>query len=146
MNSLSVAPAFKVEHTAIAPAMLVVADQRPVGIGRQGRLAGTRETEEDGHIAPRSDIRRAMHRHNTAERQQIVHDRKDRLFDLARIGRAADEHEAPSEVDDDERLRTRAVAFRHGQEIAGVYDGEFGLEASERWPLGWNEEVAGKQV
>ena len=44
--------------------MLVVADERAVGIRRQRRLAGSAEAEEDRSIALRADVRGAMHRHD----------------------------------------------------------------------------------
>src|SRR5208283_1893821 len=45
-NHLGVAPALEVEHTVVAPAVFVVADEMPGGIGGEGRLAGSREPEE----------------------------------------------------------------------------------------------------
>src|ERR1700704_5035829 len=45
-DDLGVAPALDVEPAVVAPAVLVVADQRPAGIGREGRLAGAGEAEE----------------------------------------------------------------------------------------------------
>src|SRR5947199_8371251 len=49
-DHLGVAPALDVEHPGVAPAVLVVADQRPVGGRRERRLAGAGEAEEEGHV------------------------------------------------------------------------------------------------
>jgi hypothetical protein len=50
VDRLGVAAALEVEGAAIGPAMLVVADQRAGGVGRQRRLAGARQAEEDGGV------------------------------------------------------------------------------------------------
>ena len=46
-DHLRVTAAFEVEDTGIAPAVLVVADQRALRVGRERRLSGSREPEED---------------------------------------------------------------------------------------------------
>ena len=45
-DHLRVAPALDVEDAAVAPAVLVVSDQRTVGVGGKRRLAGAAQTEE----------------------------------------------------------------------------------------------------
>lgn len=50
-NALGVAATLNVEDTAVTPAVLVIADQGAVGVGRQGGLAGSRQTEEECDIA-----------------------------------------------------------------------------------------------
>ena len=50
-NGLSVATTLDVEDTCVRPAVLVVTDERTLGVSRQGGLAGTGQTEEDGNIA-----------------------------------------------------------------------------------------------
>src|SRR3546814_5376207 len=89
--------------------MLVVADQRTRGIGRQRRLAGAREAEEDRGVAVRPDIRRTVHRHHALYGEQIVEDAEYRLLHLAGIGGAADQHELLGEIDRDHRLAARAM-------------------------------------
>ena len=49
-DRLGVAAALEVEEPLVAPAVLVVPDQQPLGIGRERRLARAREPEEDGHV------------------------------------------------------------------------------------------------
>ena len=90
-DHLRVAAALEVEDAVVAPAVLVVADQMALGIGGQRRLPGAGETEEDRHVAVLADVRRAVHREDALERQPVVHQREDRLLDLARVEGAADE-------------------------------------------------------
>src|SRR5690606_16491705 len=65
VDRLRVAPALDVEDALVAPAVLVVSDERAVRIGAEGRLAGAAEAEEDGDIALRTLVRGAMHREHT---------------------------------------------------------------------------------
>ena len=65
-DRLGVAAALEIEDAVAAPAMLVVADQHAVRVGRQRRLAGAGEAEEDRHVAVLADVGRAMHRHDAA--------------------------------------------------------------------------------
>ncbi len=51
VDRLGVAAAFEVEDAVVAPAVLVVADQRPLRVGGQGGLAGAGEAEEQGRVA-----------------------------------------------------------------------------------------------
>ena len=50
IDHLRVAAALEVEDAVVAPAVLVVADQRPLRIGRERGLAGAGEAEEDRHV------------------------------------------------------------------------------------------------
>jgi hypothetical protein len=89
-NHLRVAAALHVEDASVAPAVLVVTDERALRIGRERRLAGAREPEEDGSAPVRADVRGAMHWQDALERQAVVHHGEDRLLDLAGVERAAD--------------------------------------------------------
>jgi len=122
--------------------VLVVADQHTIGVGRQRGLSRAREAEENGGVAAFADVGRAMHRHRVAQRQQVVHDGEHGLLDLAAVGRPADEDQFAREIDDDECLRARAVAFGDGEEVARVNDRELGLESVEFAWLRLDEEVA----
>src|SRR3546814_10784081 len=92
-DHLRIAAALEIEDRGVRPAMLVVADQRTRGIGRQRRLAGAREAEEDRGVAVRPDIRRTVHRHHALYGEPIVEDAEYRLLHLAGIGGAADQPE-----------------------------------------------------
>src|SRR3546814_703808 len=111
--------------------MLVVADQRTRGIGRQRRLAGAREAEEDRGVAVRPDIRRTVHRHHALYGEQIVEDAEYRLLHLAGIGGAADQHELLGEIDRDHRLAARAMLRGIGTKARQVDDRIFAVERRE---------------
>ena len=119
-DRLRVAAALEVEHPRRPPAVLVVADQRPRRVGRQRRLAGARQPEEDRHLPVGADVRRAVHREDTLQRQPVVHHREDRLLDLPRIERAADQQLDPRRMQHDERPRPRPVHLRIGLDIRRV--------------------------
>ncbi len=61
-----------------------------------------------------------MHREDPLQRQPVVHHREDRLLDLPRIERAADEQLAPRRMQHHERPRPRPVQLRVGLEIRRV--------------------------
>ena len=94
LDALGVAAAFEIEHALRAPAVLVVADQRAVGIGRQRRLAGAGQPEEQRDVAGRSDIGGAVHRHHALGRQVVIERGEHRLLHFAGVGGAADQDDA----------------------------------------------------
>ena len=111
--------------------MLVVADQLALGIGRERRLAGAGEAEEDRDVAVVADVRRAVHREDALERQPVVHQREDRLLDLARVEGAADQDLPARRVQHDERAGARAVVLRVGLEPRRVQDERLRLEVAQ---------------
>ena len=127
-NDLGVAAALEVEDAVGRPAVLVVADERARRVGRERRLTRAREAEEDRDVAGAADVGRAVHRQRFAQRQQIVHHGEDRLLDLARVARAADQDDAPREVHQDERAGARAVALGTALKERRVDDRELGRE------------------
>src|SRR5581483_4087866 len=128
-DHLRVAAALQVEDAAVAPAVLVVADQRPLRIGGEGRLAGTRQPEEDRHAAVVVDVRRAVHGKDALERKLVVHQREDRLLDLAAVEGPADQNLLARRVQDDEHAGSRPVFLRVRRHLRGVEDERVGLEA-----------------
>ena len=130
-DDLRVAAALEVEDAAIAPAVLVVADEPAGRIGGERRLAGAREPEEDRGIARRADVGGAVHRQDALRRQQIVEHREDRLLHLARVPGPADQHQLLGEVEHDEGAGPGAVARGIGLEVGSVEDGEAGTEVGE---------------
>ena len=50
-NGLCIATTLDVEHTRVGPAVLIVANERTLGVRRQSSLASTGQTEEYGDIA-----------------------------------------------------------------------------------------------
>ena len=100
--AFGVAAALDVEDAHVGPTVLVVADQQARGIGRKRGLAGAGQAKEHGGLV-RDGIHagRAVHgQHVVLDGQQIVHDAKDRLFNLAGVAGAGDQNHAFLEVDD----------------------------------------------
>ena len=112
--------------------MLVVADQQPGRVGRERRLAGSGEPEEDGDaLAVARDVRRAVHGEHALERQAVVHHREDRLLDLAGVEAPADQHLHPSRVQHREDAGARAVRLGVGLDGGRVQHERLRLEAFE---------------
>ena len=127
--------------------MLVVADQRAVGVGRQRRLAGAAEgrrrspCRRSGPILAEQCIGMMPLR-----RQEEVEEAEDRLLHLAGIGRAADQDQLLREVDRDHRLAAAAVALGIGAEARQVDDREFGLEARQLARFGPHQQGADEEI
>src|SRR5205807_2092530 len=110
-DRLRIAAAFEVEDAAVAPAVLVIADQPARRIGRQRRLAGAAQPEEKRYVrAVLLGVGRTVHRKHVLGRQQVVERGEDRLLDLAGVTGAANQDDAAPQVDQDEGLAFRAVA------------------------------------
>src|SRR5215216_2609288 len=102
---LRVATALEVEDPRVGPAVLVVTDQVPPGVGREGRLARPREPEEERNVSFLSHVGRAVHREDTMfGRQHEVEHGEDALLYLPRVGRTANEYYLALEVYPDEGL------------------------------------------
>src|SRR5215210_2195073 len=143
---LRVAAALEVEDPGVRPAVLVVADQIPLGVGREGRLARTREPEEERDIISFTHVGRAVHGEDVAfGRQHEVEYREDALLDLPRVGGAADQNDLALEVYTDEGLRLRGVLLGVRKESGDGYYGPVGLEGVELLLGGAPEELPGEQ-
>ena len=100
--AFGVAATLDVEDAHVGPTVLVVADQQARGIGRKRGLAGAGQAKEHGGLV-RDGIHagRAMHgQHVVLDRQQVVHDTEDGLFDFAGVAGTRDQNHALLEVDD----------------------------------------------
>ncbi len=146
LDGLGIAAALEVEDAVVAPAVLVVADQGPLGIGGQGGLAGAGQAEEQGGIAALADIGGAVHREHALLRQQVVQGGEDRFLDLAGVAGAADQDDALFQVEDDEDLGVRAILVRIGMETGRLQDGELGDMAALLLGGQADEQVAGEQA
>lgn len=105
--------------------MFVVADELAVRIGRKGRLARARQAEEDSRfLGDRVHVGRAVHGQDAFVGQEVIHDGKDALLDFPGITRAGDEDGPRFVVDEDGRLRVRAVDLGVTLEAWGDEDGE----------------------
>ena len=131
-DHLGIAAIFEVEHSVVAPAMLVVADQVALGVGGKRRLAGARESKENCHIAAGADVGRAVHGEHALQRQQEIQDRKDGLLDFSGVVGAANDGQPFPEIDNDERFRTRAVHHGRGLKRGRRDHGEFGHVPPQR--------------
>ena len=81
------------------------------------------------------------------EWNQVVHHGEDRLLDLSRVTRPADDYQLPFQVEQYESLARRVLVIGIGPEIRAVDDGVIRLEVCEhvRVELA-NEHVPGKEV
>lgn len=65
--------------------VFVVADEVAVGIGGEGSLSRARQAEEQGRVALLSLVSRAVHGHDSIQRQPVVHHREDSLLHLSPV-------------------------------------------------------------
>jgi len=86
IDNFSIATAFVVEYAFVVPSVLVVTDQLTFRVGRQSRLTGTGQTEEDSRAgAVHAGVGRAVHRSDTAQRIEIVHHREHTLLHFTTV-------------------------------------------------------------
>ena len=148
VDGLGVAAALEVEGAVVGPAVLVVADQHPLRVGRERGLAGARQAEEQRHVVgvAAAVVGRAVHRHHALLGKQVVEDAEDALLVLAGVGGAADQDQPLLEGDGDHRLGAAAVPGRVGLEARAVEDGEAGHEAGELGRLRAAQHVADEEA
>ncbi len=89
--------------------MLVVAEQRPAGVGRQAGLARAGQAEQQRRRPVRALVGRAVQRQDARLREQVVHHGEHQLLDAAAVGRAVDQAEPAVEVHGDDHVRSRPV-------------------------------------
>ena len=104
LDRLGVAAALEIEHAALPPSVLVVANEGAVRVGGERRLAGAGEAEKDRRIALLADVGRAMHRHDVLRGQEVVEVGENRLLHFACVARAADQNDLAGEVAGDDGL------------------------------------------
>ena len=120
VDALGVAAAFQVEHRPRRPTMLVVADQKPLRVRGQRRLAGARQAEEQRHIALGAHVGGAMHGQHIPRRQQVVLHREERLLHFAGVAHPGDEHTPLGEVNHHRAIAQGAVAGGVAEEVRRV--------------------------
>jgi hypothetical protein len=125
--------------------VLVVADQLPLRVGGERRLARAGEAEEDRDVAVLADVGGAVHRQHALERQRVVQEREDALLDLAGVVGAADHDLALGRVEDAEGAGARAVLLRVGLEARRVQDDRRRAEALELVRLRRDEHRPGEE-
>jgi len=144
-DALGVAAALEVEHAVRPPAVLVVANQRAVGIGRERGLAGAGQSEKQRHIAVPADVGGAVHRHHAVRRQIEIERGEYRLLHLAGVGGVADQNDLAAKVDGDDGVAAHAVPLGIGLEGGKVNDGQLGNKIFEFRRGGANQELADEQ-
>ena len=117
------------------------------GIGGERGLAGAGEAEEQRDVTVLADIGRAVHRHHALRRQVEVERGEYRLLHLARIGRAADQHDLAGEIDRHHRVGALAAAVTLGVRLERrqVDDRHLGRERRELRAIGTDQELADEQ-
>ena len=145
-DRLGIAATLEVEGVAVAPAVLVVADQASLRIGRERGLPGTAEAEEDARITAGAHVDRGVHRQHALVGHQVVHDGERGLLDLAGVLRPDDDDLHPPQVEQDRRAGAGPVGRRVGLEAGHVDDREVGDEGREVLLRRPAEEVAGEDA
>jgi hypothetical protein len=128
IDALGVAAALEIEHAAFTPTVLVVADQRTIGIGGKGRLAGTGEAEEERHITVPTDIRPTVHGKYILSGKYVIEVTEHTLLDFTGVTRTGDSDQSPPEIEDDRRIRIGAVPGRFAVEVGRRQYGKAGGE------------------
>ena len=101
INALGVAASLNVEDSSVGPDVLIITDQGAGGVSRQGGLASSRETEEQGGVAVGSLVGRGVKGKNTSLGHEVVHDGEDTLLHLSSVLGSENDHLAKLEVDGD---------------------------------------------
>ena len=107
VDHLGVAAALEVEYAIVVPAVLVVADELTLRVGRKRGLAGSRQAEEDSGLALLVGVGRAVHRSHALQRKQVVHVGEHALLHLAAVPGVDDHLHLLGEVEDNGRLRVQ---------------------------------------
>src|SRR6266545_953941 len=84
-DAFRITAALEIEDPAVAPAVLVVADEPPPRVGRKRGLARSGKAEEEGYAAIHAHIGGTVHGEHVARGQQVIQYRKDGFFHLACI-------------------------------------------------------------
>ena len=133
VDGLGVAASLEVEDTVVIPAVLVVSDQETLGVGGEGGLTGSGETEEQGAVAVLADVGGAVHGEDALQGKGVVHHSEDSLLHLTAVLGTDDEGEILLQIETDEGLaiQTLALPVLVHQTLAGVDHGEVGLEVGD---------------
>lgn len=128
-NGLGVAATLDVEDTAVRPAVLVVTDEGTVGVGREGGLASTRETEEEGDIAVLALVGGGVEGEDVVLDGHFVEENgEDALLHFTGVFSTEDNHLLGSKVDGDGGDGGHTLSVTVGGESTGVVDGVVGVE------------------
>ncbi len=143
VDHLGVAAALEVEHAVVVPAVLVVADEQTLRVGRESGLAGSREAEEDGCVLTLLvGVGRAVHRGDALLGQVVVHHREHAFLHLAAIPGVDDHLLARSGVEHDSGFAVQAEFLEVGHlGLRCVEHYEVGLEVGKFLSRGLDEHI-----
>ena len=145
-NALGVAATLDVEDTSVGPAVLVVTDQLTLGVGRQGGLSGTGQTEEDSDIAVLTLVGRGVQGQDVVlDRHLVEEDSEDTLLHLTGVLSTQDDHLLLGEVDSDGGSGGHTLSEAVGGERASVVDDIVGVEVVELLTSRADKHVAHEQ-
>ena len=149
IDALGVAAALKVEDAAVGPAMLIIANQSALRVGREGGLTSARKSKEDSNIRSiiLGHVCRAVHREHANLREVVVHCIEDRLLDLARVPSAHNQNQLALQALHDAQLVLHAVlCWVLKFKARGINDGPVILPGWQLIWLGVDEERLGEQT
>lgn len=122
--------------------MFVVADQRTLGIGRQGRLAGTRQTEKHGDIAILALVcRRMQGQHIVLNGHLVEENGEDTLLHLAGIFGSENDHLLLGEIDGNRCRRGHTLCEAIGREGTSIVNDIVWVEVLEILARRANEHI-----
>ena len=132
LDGLGVAAALEIEDAVRDPSRV---SSSPISVrfgSAESVVLPVPDRPKNSALSPSvTDIGRAVHRHDVLRRQIEVERGEHRLLHLARVGRAADQHDLAGEIDRHHRVGAFAAAVTLGVRLERrhVDDGELGHEA-----------------
>lgn len=145
-NALSVAATLNVEDTSVGPAVLIITDQLALGVGRQGGLAGTGQTEEDSDIAVLTLVGRGVQGQDVVLDGHLVEEHsEDTLLHLTGVLGTQDDHLLLGKVDGHGGGRGHTLSEAVRGERTGVVDDIVGVEVLKLLTSRTDQHVAHEQ-
>src|SRR5437868_6834870 len=127
-DGLGVAAPFEIEDAMVRPAMLIIANEAALGIGRERGLAGAGEPEKKSGASVSSHIGGTVHGQDAPLRQEIIQKGEYGFLDLPGIMSARDDDQAALETQSDAGVAAGAVAIRVEEQVRSGEYRELGLE------------------
>ena len=143
VDDLGIAAALKVEDAVVVPAVLVIADEQTLRVGRKRGLARAGEAEEDGGVlAVHVGVGRAVHGSNALQGKVVVHHREHALLHLTAVPGVDDDLLAAGNIEGDNRLgiQTQLLVVQALGLGSGI-DDKVGDEACKLFLSGADEHV-----
>jgi hypothetical protein len=141
-NALGVAAALNVEDASVTPAVLVVTNQGTLGVGREGCLASSGETEEDGDVSVLALVGgRVESKDVVLDGHLVVEDSEDALLHLSCVLSSKNDHLLLGEVDRDGCGGGHTSGPTVSRESTGIVDHVVGVEVFQLLAAGPDEHV-----